>query len=219
MKKMLIVDDHVVTRMGLKTLLNELYMGSEIHEAKDGKEVINLTSKNNYEFITLDINMPDTDTLELIKTINQQQPGVKILVISMNNEEVYGLSAIKSGAKGFVSKENNFETIKSAIQTVMSGRKYIGEKILNILIGGNGMDEPENPFQKLSEKELFIAQLVIDGNTTKEIANRTNLRWSTVSTFKNRIFEKLGVGTAFELLELSKVYNVSRLTNSKTKVD
>lgn len=215
MKKILIVDDHGVTRIGLRTLLSELYPGKEIHEAREGTEALNLVNTNAYEFVTLDINMPETDSLDLIRRFTQKQPEIKILVISMNNEEVYGVSVLKNGARGFVSKENSFDIIKTAIQTVMDGRKYIGEKVLSVLIGGKGSSEPDNPFQKLSDKELFIAQLIIEGNSTKEIANRTNLQWSTVSTFKTRIFEKLNVNSPIELLELSKINNFAGVTPSK----
>ena len=208
-KNVLIIDDHGITRIGIKVLLNELFKDLTIHEAKDGTEAEVLIAKYHYDLITLDLNLPDTDSMVLLKRIIKTQPKTKVLVISMNNEDVYALHVIRSGAMGYVSKENGFESIKDAALKLSKNKKYVSENVITFLLEEDKGSDSNNPFKRLSDRELEIAKLLLDGVSTKNIALKINLQVTTVSTHKNRIFEKLQVSNSIELYELCKLYHIS----------
>lgn len=208
-RSVLIVDDHVITRMGLKVLFKEMYPGAKADEAHTGAEAEQLLKKNKYDFCTMDLNMPRTDALELLRRAKRIQPELKILVISMNNEEIYAVAAMKNGAMGFVSKEHGFDVIKESVYTILQGRKFMSEKVVSLLLEGGRDGDEENPFKLLSDRELEIARLMIDGHSTKDIAQRVHLQLSTVSTYKAKIFEKLQVSNAIDLYELSRLHNIA----------
>lgn len=208
-RNVLIIDDHVITRMGLKVLFKEMYPGAKADEANSGAEAEQLVRRQQYDFCTMDLNMPHTDALELLRRIKKYQPDLKVLVISMNNEEIYAVSVLKNGAMGFVSKEHGFDIIKEAVYTIMIGKKFMSEKVVSLLIEGERDGEVENPFKRLTERELEIARLMIDGHSTKVIANKVHLQLSTVSTYKAKIFEKLQVSNAIDLYELSRLHSIA----------
>ena len=135
------------------------------------------------------------------------QPDIKILVISMNNEGLFSQSVINAGAKGFVSKDSGYEQINKAISIVRSGRTFLSEEVIRQLISSPNKESVHNPLLLLSKRELHIVQLMLDGQTTKAIANSLNLSLSTVSTFKSRIFEKLNIKSLVELYDLSNTLN------------
>jgi DNA-binding NarL/FixJ family response regulator len=207
MKKVLIIDDHTVTRLGIYTIVKELFPGTQVDQAENGEKTMNFIKSNQYDFCTLDLNMPNTDSMELLRSIKSLSPKTKVLVVSMNNEDVYALSVMKMGADGFISKENDFDIIKQAIQTILMNKKFISERILNQLLNSN--ENKLNPFQVLTERELEIAKLIIEGHSTKEIANKINLQWSTISTYKNKIYDKLNISKTVELFELWKLHKMS----------
>lgn len=207
MKNILLIDDHVITRMGLKILVKELYPGTNLFEATNGEEASRILQEFPIDFCTLDLNMPDTDSFELLRRMTLKYKGLQVLVISMNNEEIYALNALKSGAMGFVSKQSGFDTIKEAILKIAGGKKYISERVVSLLLGEDPADIDKNPFHKLSERELEVAKLLIAGDSTKEISNKMNVEISTVSSHKNKIFSKLQVANTIELYELYKINN------------
>ena len=108
MKKFLLIDDHMVVRSGIKTLLTGLYTNAEIDEAKDGETAIQQVKAKHYDLAMLDIQMPNTDTLGLMKIINQTYPSAKVLIFSMSAENIYAKRFLKAGAKGFLSKVIEF---------------------------------------------------------------------------------------------------------------
>ena len=134
------------------------------------------------------------------------KPEMKILVVSMNNEDVYALNVLKNGAMGFVSKANGYNDIKSAILKVLENKKFMSENVISLLIESESEKLESNPFNRLSERELEISKLICEGHPTKMIAFKTNLQLSTISTYKAKIFEKLQVRNTIELFELSKVH-------------
>lgn len=207
--KALIIDDHAITRIGLKVLLNEMFIELPIDEAKNGEEAESLIMKNDYDFCTLDLNMPETDSMLLLKKIVKKQPKAKVLVISMNNEDIYAINVIRNGAMGFVSKENGFDSIKEAILNVSNNKKYVSERVISMLLSEDKSNESGNPFLRLSEREIEIVRLLLEGLSTKSIALKINLQITTISTHKTRIFEKLQVANTIELYELSKLHQLN----------
>ncbi len=208
MQKFLLIDDHVVVRSGIKLLIANMYADSEIHEAKDGESALAFVQNNDYDFVMLDVQMPNTDSYALMETFKSNYPSLKVLVFSMNSENIYALRFIKAGAKGFISKEAPMDEVKKAIDLVLNGKKYISEEMLFVLAEGSGNSSESNPFNSLSAREFEIVSMLLNGKTISVIASDLNLGISTVGTHKGRIFTKLKVTNLLELQDLANSYNL-----------
>lgn len=209
MKHFLIIDDHVVVRSGIKTLLSDMYKPCTIDEANDGTSAIEKLEKTVYDMAMLDIQMPNTDTLALMQKISAEYPQLKVLVFSMSPENIYAQRYLKAGAMGYLNKDSSLEEMQKAIGLVLSGKKYISETLLDILASSAGQVTNENPFNKLSPREFEIANLLLSGKTISQISHSLQLGVSTVGTHKSRIFEKLRVSNLLELKDLANSYNAS----------
>jgi two-component system, NarL family, invasion response regulator UvrY len=208
MHKFLLIDDHVVVRSGIKLLLANIYKDSEIHEAKDGDSAMAFVKTNHYDFVMLDVQMPNTDSFALMEYFKENFPLLKVLVFSMNAESIYALRFIKAGAMGFISKEAPLDEIKKAIDQVINGKKYISEEMLFVLAEGTSGNNNSNPFSSLSAREFEIVSMLLNGKTISLIAADLNLGISTVGTHKGRIFTKLKVTNLLELKELANSFNL-----------
>ena len=206
MKKFLLIDDHLIVRSGIKLLLNDMYKEVEIYEADDGISALAFLEQNNYDLITLDVQMPNTDSFALMQFIKKEYPLAKVLMFSMSPESIYAIRFIKAGAKGFISKSAPLEEMKIAIDKVMNDKKYFSEEILMELTEGDAGDS-NNLFDLLSPREFEIVQLLLNGKTISHIAADLSLGLSTVGTHKARIFQKLKVSNLLDLKALANSYN------------
>lgn len=154
MMKCLIIDDHVVIRTGIKFLLYEKYKPAEIHEAHDGESATEQLRSNHYDLVIMDVQMPNTDTLNLMEQVKIEFPAIKVLIYSMSSEKIYAKRFMKSGAMGFLSKDAPLEEITRAIDTVLSGKRYISESIAEILAEDSYSGKTENPFEDLPGENL-----------------------------------------------------------------
>lgn len=208
MKKFLLVDDHVVVRSGIKTLLSDMYNPAEVHEAMDGETAMLKLKENNYDLVMLDIQMPKTDTLGLMEYIHIKYPALKVLMFSMSAENIYAKRFMKAGAYGFISKEAPLDEITRAINVILNNKKYISDKLAEQLAEDSFSGKTSNPFNELSPREFEIVSLLLDGKTVTDIAHTLNIQTSTVGTHKARLFDKLGVTNILELKELATTYNL-----------
>ncbi len=208
MRTFLLVDDHVVVRSGIKSLLLKIFNPAEIYEAFDGNSALVKLAERRYDLIMLDIQMPGTDALGLMQLIIQKYPDAKVLIFSMSAENVYARRFLKAGAKGFISKDASLEEIEKAVCQLLDNRKYISKALAEKLASESFDSESENPFNKLSAREFEIATLLLAGQTISYISSSIKIQVSTVGTHKARMFEKLGVTNLLELKELANTYNL-----------
>jgi len=208
MKKFLLVDDHVVVRSGIKTLLSEMYSPAEIHEAMDGETAMQKMKENSYDLVMLDIQMPKTDTLGLMEYVHIKYPQAKVLMFSMSAENIYAKRFMKAGAYGFISKEAPLEEITRAINMILNNKKYISDTLAEKLAEDSFSGKTGNPFNDLSPREFEIVSLLLEGKTVTDISHSLNIQTSTVGTHKARLFDKLGVTNILELKELANTYNL-----------
>ncbi len=208
MDKILLVDDHTIIRTGLKILLGSDLTGYSFDDAADGDTALAYVKKNDYALLMLDINIPGTDTFELAAQLLSLKPALRILVFSMNDENVYAKKFLKMGAKGYVRKDAPAEDIKKAVFTVLNNRRYISKSFSEILADSMFDKKSDNPFDLLSPKQLEINQYLLQGKSISEICSLMNLHSSTVSTQKNRIFEKLKVTCLVELYAMAKMHEL-----------
>lgn len=208
MRTFLLVDDHVVVRSGIKSLLLKIFNPAEIYEAFDGNSALVKLAERRYDLIMLDIQMPGTDALGLMQLIIQKYPDAKVLIFSMSAENVYARRFLKAGAKGFISKDASLEEIEKAVGQLLDNRRYISKALAEKLASESFDSESENPFNKLSAREFEIATLLLAGQTISYISSSIKIKVSTVGTHKARMFEKLGVTNLLELKELANTYNL-----------
>lgn len=206
-KKILIADDHSVVRMGMKFLLSNMYTRTDIQQAATFMEVMELMNQTSFDLIILDINIPGGSNLEMIDAIRKKHPNILILIFSGLDEQLYALRYLEAGANGFLSKNSSDEEHKIAIYSVLSSGKYLSRKVQDKLLISAFEKKPLNPFDNLSSREMQIMLLLAQGKWTKEIATILNLKLSTISTFKARIFEKLDVNNSVDLFKKLELYS------------
>jgi DNA-binding NarL/FixJ family response regulator len=206
--RFLLADDHVIVRAGLKTIIRELCPFAVFDEAANGDEVIDLVKHYDHDMIILDINMPDTDSIALVSNLFAYKEKTRVLIFSMNAETLYAKRFFKLGVLGYLDKESPAEEIRRAIDTVLKGSAYMSENLKKYFYEDMMAKRADNPFEKLSNREIQIAKYLLQGYSYAEIKKTLNLHSSTVGTHKLRFFEKLNIRNLFELRELAKIYQV-----------
>lgn len=204
-KRFLLIDDHEIVRSGVNNVLSVLYKPVEIFEAIDGDNAIDILKKHCFDLVLLDIQMPNTDSFGLLEYINIKFPDTKVLIFSMNAENVFAKRFLKAGAKGFVSKDSPLDELTKAIDLALNNKRYISAKLQNQLADELASAENTvNPFDKLLPKEFEITSLFISGENIAGISKILNVNTTTIGHYKNKIFKKLNISS---LLELQALYN------------
>jgi DNA-binding NarL/FixJ family response regulator len=153
--------------------------------------------------------MPFTDSIALVSNLLVYQKDTKILVFSMNAEDLYAKRFLKLGAKGYLHKETKPEEIKKAIVTILEGKTYMSQQLNDRLMNEMLKKSTDNPFEKLSDRELEIVRYFLLGYSVTDIKKTLNIHASTIGTYKMRLFEKLKVKNALELSKLAVLYNMN----------
>ncbi|MBS1511780.1 MAG: response regulator transcription factor [Bacteroidetes bacterium] len=198
--KILIADDHSMIRKGLK-LNMQLTMGfTDIHEVGSCNELMRELVKNKYTHLVLDIILTDGSTLEVIPNIRRLYPALQILIFSMQPAEIYGEALKQYGITYYLSKTVGEEEMTQILQKFLHNEAPLRPVMSK---------QKENPFTALAPRELEILHYVLKGMGTKDIAENLNLKMNTISTIKNRIFEKTNASNIKELMELATLYSVN----------
>jgi DNA-binding NarL/FixJ family response regulator len=194
-KRLLIVDDHPVFRHGISQLIAQLKEVAICGEAENAQAALTMMRTLRPDVVLLDVSMPGTNGIELIKVMLAEQPRLSILVLSMHDESLYALRALRAGAKGYVMKQQAMENVLDALRKVVSGGIYVSpefsEKLVFRAIQGSESDLA-SPVDKLSDRELEVLQLFGHGKSTREIAEMLHLSVKTIETHRAHIKEKLG---------------------------
>jgi two-component system invasion response regulator UvrY len=208
MKHILIADDHSIVRLGLKMLVRETIEDCNIEFADSFENILLMLQEKKYDLLITDVNMPKAEGVISISGILQAQAGIKILVLSVNPENIFAKRYLKAGVFGYVQKNNSDENIRDAIRIIMLGKRYFSPELMQLLSENYLGEVADNPFDKLSDREFEVAMLLLRGFGLNEVANTLNLHTSTASTYKVRLFEKLGISNLVELVSLSAVHNI-----------
>lgn len=193
MKKILLVDDHKIVRDGLKNLIN-LERDMEVaDEAASGVDAINLIRKNHYDVMVLDISMPNKNGVDTLHDLKHIAPDLPILILSGYSEEQYALNLMRSGCKGYLSKDADSDEIVIAIRTIANGKKYISSQLAELLTNELSHPSDKQLHEMLSEREFQVFFKLAGGMSPTEIADELNISIKTVSTYRTRILEKMGL--------------------------
>lgn len=208
----LLADDHAIIREGLKTYIQSMMPHSNVEETYDGNSTFEKIKQNDYALIILDINMPATDSFGLVSNILAVKPESKILMFSMNSEEIFAKKYLNLGALGYLNKDASADEIKQAINNVMNNKRYISSSLTQALTDSalGRKANNRNPFNLLSSRELEIVRHLMKGESVSQIGAYLNLHTSTVGTHKARIFEKLNCKNVIEVNELARVHNFAQ---------
>ena len=199
MIKVLIADDHAVVREGLKQILSETPHLVVADEASDGHEVMDKLNKHTYDLIVLDISLPGKSGLEILKDIKSQKPKLPVLVLSMYPEEQYAVRVLKAGASGYLTKESAPNELLNAVKQITQGRKYVSPSLAEKLVGELEIDTEKPLHETLSDREYEVMIMIASGKRIKEIAYDLTLSEKTVSTYRIRILEKMGMKSNADL--------------------
>jgi len=204
MIEVLLVDDHELVRTGIKHLLNAEQGISVVAEAASGEEAIDYLRGNQVpDVVVMDINMPGIGGIEAIHRLMHMQPDLNLVVLSVQGNDPYPARLLQMGAKGYLTKGCPANEMIQAVQTVATGQRYLSAEVaqklaLNLLPGGGS-----SPIDALSQREMQVLLLVIEGNGIQEIADKLCVSPKTVGTYRHRLYEKLGVHNDVELTHLA----------------
>jgi len=200
--EILIVDDHLVVRTGVSIILEEKIKNVFISTRDNYNETLEFLKKKKMDLIILDINIPGSRNTAMIQEIKEIQPEVKILIFSVYEEETHACPYIVAGANGYLNKLSDKKMLVNAVDTILKTGNYLTPKIVNELVKASTNKESSNPLDKLSKREREISELLVKGDGNIEIANKLSIQLTTVSTHKNKIFNKLNIKNIVELISL-----------------
>ena len=199
-------DDHSIVTQGMSFILKDLYNGATVYQIESFSEIIKVLNSTTIDLLILDINFPDGSSLNLLPTLKKIQPDLKILIFSGYDEDIYAVRYLSAGANGYLNKLSSEEEIKHAIKTVMTSGKYTSKNIQDKIMDSYILKKPSNPLEQLSNREIEIAKFLVDGRSNIDISKSLNIKKTTVSTYKNRIFEKLSIDTLSGLIQIFQLY-------------
>ncbi|MCE7065933.1 response regulator transcription factor [Dyadobacter sp. CY326] len=208
MKTILLVEDHSIVRMGVRLLIEDFMPSVTIVEAGTFADTLDILHSRHFNLVILDIKIPGGEAFNMITKIRAIQDSVRILVFSSQEEELYALHYVKAGANGFLAKDASNEDLERAVNCVLNGGTYISNVVQAQLVNNTILEREtrESPLEILSKRELEIMDMLLTGKWTKDIAIDLNIKESTVSTYKARIYEKLQVTNVLELFKKVEIY-------------
>jgi DNA-binding NarL/FixJ family response regulator len=200
-KRVLIVDDHPLFRHGIADLINAEADLKTCGEADSAPHALEAIRKLRPDLVIVDISLKGTNGIELVKSIRTEHPKLPVLMLSMHDESLYALRALRAGARGYVMKQEALERVMSAIHRVLGGEVYVSPvmsgKMINEFVGGASAEKPLT--DKLTDRELEVLQLIGEGLGIQQIAQRLNLSAKTIETHRAHLKEKLNMKSARDL--------------------
>lgn len=200
--RVLVADDHTLVRQGLVRLLAESGECEVVGEAADGIEAVEKAVEFEPDVVVLDISMPRLGGIEAVRRIHGELPETKILALTVHDEEEYVLYMVKAGASGYLVKDSAASDLLEAVRALQTGKGYFGPQAAKVLAEQYRYPDrrTEDPYGTLTAREREVFHLVIEGQTTKEIAQLLEISIKTADNHRARIMEKLGVHNTAELV-------------------
>lgn len=210
MQTVLIADDHEIVRYAVRMIIEALPGSFEIFEAATCVEATTILAGQKIQFAILDMALADGNIFASDQQISNYCRKTNILVYSMNAEHLYANRLLQKGIRGFVSKQSTVTELKAAITSLFRGDIYLSPSFKESLYKPGNADRLDNPIDSLSDRELQVAEYIILGMGSKEIAWKMNLDITTVSTYRRRAFEKLDVQNVIQLKDKFQLYRVHK---------
>ena len=196
----LIADDHAIVRQGLKQILSDTEDLLVTGEADDGAEALNLARQQPWDVFLLDVSMPNRNGIDTLKQLKKEFPRLPVLILSMHPEEQYAVRALKAGASGYLTKQSAPELLVTAIRQVASGKKYLSPAVAQQLAEAISDNSEKSPHERITDREYQVLVMIAAGKTLTQVAEQLNLGVATVSTYRARLLEKMGLKSTAELI-------------------
>ena len=200
--RILLADDHKIIRDGLRSLLEKETDMVVAGEAENGRKALQLTRKLNPDVIIMDVSMPDLNGIDAARQILGEQPGVKVVALSMHSEKQFVEGMLRAGVSGYLLKDTAFEELVKAIRIVCANKKYLSPDITDIVLQDYlhpAAANDDKPDVLLTNREREVLQLIAEGRTTRKTADKLHISIKTVETHRKNIMEKLNLRTVAEL--------------------
>ncbi len=205
MTRILLVDDHEVVRRGLKQILREAIADAFFGDAASGEEAVKKAREEEWGILILDISLPGMSGLDALKELRQIRPKLPVLVLSMYSEEQFAVRALRAGAAGYLTKKTAAADLVTAVRKLLAGGRYVTPTLAEKLAGEIGNASGLPPHELLSDREFQVFRLLAAGKTVKATAQCLGLSVPTISTYRTRILEKMGLTENFDLVQYAIV--------------
>jgi DNA-binding NarL/FixJ family response regulator len=200
MIQILIVDDHAILRRGLQEILEREFRDVSIGGAGTAEEALTQLDSEKWDLVILDITMPGRSGVDVLRNLKALRPKLPVLVLSMHPEDQYGKRVLKAGASGYMNKESAPEELIKAVRKLLSGGRYVSPTLAETLAVDLGRDDGTPAHERLSDREFEVLRKMASGKTVGQIAQELHLSVPTVSTYRARILEKMGMSNTAELI-------------------
>jgi two-component system response regulator NreC len=210
MTRVLIADDHAIVRAGLRALLAEEAAFELVGEAVGGYEAIELVEKTKPEVLILDLSMPDLDGISVTRKIKSQFPDLKILILTLHEDEALLKEAIKAGAAGYILKRAAEAELISAVRTILRGDLYVDPAMVRGLFEASQQspENPDHPTESLTPRETEVLRLIVEGYTNRQIGQELGISIRTVEGHRANISDKLGLHSRVELVRYARQHGL-----------
>jgi len=205
--RLAIADDHPVVRQGLRRIASEDAGISVSGEAATAAELLDLMDRTPVDVVLLDVNMPGTPFVEALRMLRERHPSVKVLVLSVHPEDQWAVRALRAGAAGYLTKDHSPEQLVAAIRRVARGGRFVSESLAEKLAGM--VDHGHSaPHEHLSDREFEVLRALGAGLRVKDVAERLSLSTKTVSTYRTRIVDKMGLTSGADLVRYAMEHDL-----------
>ncbi len=204
--KVLLADDHKIIRDGLRSLIEKNPDMEVVGEAEDGRTTVRLVHELDPDIVIMDISMPDLNGIDATQQIVTNDPGVKVIALSMHSDKRFVAGMLKAGASGYLLKDCAFDELEQAVKTVLADHTYLSSKIATVVIKDyvpQVSTEHTSAFSVLSAREREVLQLLAEGKTTKDIASELFLSVKTIETYRQRIMDRLDIHNLADLIKFA----------------
>ncbi len=212
MIKVMLVDDHDLVRTGIRRLLEDAADIEVVGEAASGETALEQVQAAAPDVVLMDINMPGIGGLEATRKLLRRNPELRIIIVTMHDDDLFPQRLMKAGAMGYLTKGAQIDEILRAIRAVMAGKRYIAPEIAQQMALSSFDGNEGSPFDSLSEREMQVLLMMMDGQTVSTISEKLCLSPKTVSTYRSRLYSKLGVQNDVELARLALLHGVVEST-------
>ena len=207
-----LADDHQVVRDGLKTLLEAQADIRVVGSVADGREAVASAAQLKPDVVVMDISMPDMNGVEAARRIHAARAETRIVMLSMHSDAEHVYRALEAGATGYLLKNSAGSELVAAVRAVHVGRRYLTEKINELVIAGYlGENRAASPLESLSKRERDILQHIVDGKNNRETAELLHISVKTVETYRSRMLQKLGIKNVTELVKFAITHGLTQL--------
>lgn len=202
MVKVLIVDDHPLVRKAVALLLTGApELKAACDEASNAREAARMAARNRYQLVVLDIGLPGTSGLDLLKSLRRDHPALPVVILTMYPEDQYGLRALSLGAAGYLTKESAPDELVVAARKALSGGRYVSSSLAErLVVRLSGSGRHDLPHEALSDRQFEVLRLTAQGMSPAQISDRLCLSVKTISTYRSSLLKKMGMRNVAELV-------------------